>query len=343
MAYEWHGRGALCNTADYLNSRPEENEMPAFPKPKFDFQYQADKEIGHLRSYRDTEAGRQIPAKSKSHLLLATWNIANLGQHERRTKDYRLLAEVISWFDLVAIQECKEDLSGLRAIQEHLPGWNTLFTDASGNNERMACLYDAKKVALMEEIGEIAIPEKDLRFIKLPGVTRKFQAFDRNPAIASFKSGKFEFVLVNCHFFYGSETTADVNRRALEAFAVARWGDLRTKTRQAYTQDVIVLGDLNMPKAEKGDPIYTPMNKRGLVSPPHSTRIASSIASDNQYDQVMFFPGETGDEFTDKIGVFDFDGSVFPTLWENRTAAQFRSYVRYYLSDHRPLWAQFKI
>ena len=40
-------------------------------------------------------------------------------------------------------------------------------------------------------------------------------------------------------------------------------------------------------------------------------------------------------------GIFDFDGAVFRDLWGETKAAQarFRSYVRYYLSDHRPLWA----
>jgi hypothetical protein len=69
------------------------------------------------------------------------------------------------------------------------------------------------------------------------------------------------------------------------------------------------------------------------------------VASDAQYDQIMFFPGQTKDEFTGNIGVFDFDGAAFSSLWNNpnRSAAQFRAYVRYYLSDHRPLWAEFKI
>lgn len=40
-------------------------------------------------------------------------------------------------------------------------------------------------------------------------------------------------------------------------------------------------------------------------------------------------------------GVFDFDDAVFRSLYEDETR-DFLAYVRYYLSDHRPLWAQFK-
>jgi hypothetical protein len=57
---------------------------------------------------------------------------------------------------------------------------------------------------------------------------------------------------------------------------------------------------------------------------------------------LAFFPGDTQQEFTGQVGVLDFDGAVFARLWQTRTRQEFLAYVRYYLSDHRPLWAQFK-
>jgi len=39
--------------------------------------------------------------------------------------------------------------------------------------------------------------------------------------------------------------------------------------------------------------------------------------------------------------VFDFDGAIFGDLWQARGRDDFLAYVRYYLSDHRPLWAEF--
>jgi hypothetical protein len=72
--------------------------------------------------------------------------------------------------------------------------------------------------------------------------------------------------------------------------------------------------------------------------------VASSIATDAEYDQVMFFPHTADGPYTGRIGVFDFDGAVFAGLWDRAdiTAAGFRQYVRYYLSDHRPLWAELR-
>jgi endonuclease/exonuclease/phosphatase family metal-dependent hydrolase len=322
--------------------------MPAFPKPKFTHPYQVQPEIKALNDYRRTKPNRQIPQKTGNRLLLATWNIANLGLQKRRDKDYRLIAEMMSWFDIIAVQEVNDNLSGFRSIlgqlrQHYRPAdYRAVFSDRAGNNERMAFVYDANKLDLLEMVGEVAVPPKDHKHIKLPGIDRKFSGFDRNPYLAAFKSGNFSFTLVNVHLYYGKDTTADRKRRSLETYAVGRWADLRRNSANAYTTDVIALGDFNMPKAEKGDPIYKALVKRGLRLPEHTSQIGSNIANDKDYDQIAFFPGRTKKKFTGKTNIFDFDGALFASLYKKRTKAQFRSYVRYYISDHRILWAQFK-
>ena len=320
-------------------------KMPSFPKPRFAFSYRTQVELRRLRAYRDTAPGRAIPSPATNRVRIATWNIANLGQQQRREKDYKLLAEIIGWFDIVAIQETKNNPSGLRGIQRQLPaGWSVLMSDTGGNNERMAFLYNSSKVKQLEKIGEIAVPPKDARFIKLPGINRKFSGFDRNPYLAEFSSGSLTFVLVNVHLFFGSSARADVERRALEAYATARWADLRRKNPDSYAADIIALGDFNLPKVEPGDLIYSALRRRGLERPSHSTKIASSIATDAEYDQVMFFPRTATGSFTGRVGVFDFDSAIFRGLWNrpDRTPADFRKYVRYYISDHRPMWAELR-
>jgi endonuclease/exonuclease/phosphatase family metal-dependent hydrolase len=318
--------------------------MVAFPKPNFSYEYQLSPQIDALREYRDTKPGRAIPAKVKNRLLVATWNVANLGVQLRREKDYLLIAEIVRWFDLVAMQEVNNNLSGLRTIHQHLPpSFKLLFSDAAGNEERLAFIYDSSKVALLEEVGEIAIPPSDIRDIRLPGITQRFEGFDRNPYLAGFRSGSFVCVLVNVHLYFGSESAISMNRRSLEAYAVARWADLRRQSPYAYSRDIAALGDFNLPKAEPGDPIYEALTRRGLHLPKHSTQIGSSIETDNHYDQVAFFPGETQQEFTGNSGVFDFDGALFRTLWREQTPDEFFAYVRYYISDHRPLWAEFRV
>ena len=316
--------------------------MPEFPKPTFPYAYQVGSQIQALRDYEQTKEGRDIPSKTAGRLLAATWNVANLGIHERRDKDHQLIAEIISWFDLVAVQEVNDNLSGLRALQSHLPAsWRVVFSDKAGNDERAAFLYDSSKVTLLDKVGEVAVPPRWAYTIKVPGSSQKFQGFDRNPNLAAFQSGNLIFVVVNVHLYYGKDTAYHKNRRFMEALATARWGDLRRKSQNAYSTSIIILGDFNLEKVGWDDPIWVMLGKRGLLLAPHSTHVGGSNIRDNRaYDQLAFFPGPTEDRL-EASGVFDYDGAVFRTLWETRSEKDFYGYLQYYISDHRPLWAAF--
>jgi endonuclease/exonuclease/phosphatase family metal-dependent hydrolase len=309
--------------------------MVAFEKPPFTFSFSIEEEKNHLRN---NKAHRGIPDKNDRELLVATWNIANLGLHQRADDHYQLIAEILSWFDIIAIQEVHDNLDGLYRLETYIGSeYDLMFNDKGGNDERAAYFYDANKVERLQMTGELAIPPSEFRWIKLPGVNYSFAGFDRNPFIASFQFRNTRFVLLNVHLFFGSESQADMDRRALEAYAVGRYADLRRDDVHRFSENIIALGDFNIPMATPGDEIYDALSKRGLKAPEHSTRMGSSIMSDAQYDQVMFFPSLK--RKIQNSGVFDYDRSLFPELW-NQRPADFNTYCRYYISDHRPLWVQ---
>lgn len=318
--------------------------MPPFPKPRFAYEIDVARELVAVRDYERDKPGRDVPDKRGDNLLLATWNIANLGVQHRSPQAYRLLAEIVSWFDLVALQEVNDNLNGLSTLHAQLPrSYRLVFSDASGNDERLAFLYDTIKVQLSDEIGEVAFPPSEYRWVNSTDVEGYvFSGFDRNPYLSTFTCGSFVFSLVNCHSYFGGTDRASIARRTLETLAVARWTDLRRRSRHAFTKDVIALGDFNLPKRSPADPIYRALTRRGLEIPEHSTEVGSSIASDSHYDQIAFFPGETQDAFL-RSGVFDFDGCLFSDLWEQRGSKDFLAFTRYYVSDHRPMWAEFRI
>jgi endonuclease/exonuclease/phosphatase family metal-dependent hydrolase len=318
--------------------------VPPFPRPRFAYDYEPAAQIAALRDYRKNKPGRQIPRKSSKTLLVATWNIANLGVQDRLDSDYALMAEMASWFDLVAIQEVNDNLRGIEAIHAKLPArYDLLFSDSSGNQERQAFLYDSRKISRLREVGRVSIPPRDLPRIKVSGSLTAFGGFDRGPYLASFESGSFRFGLLNVHLFYGSRKARDINRRVLETFAVAWWADKTHRDAFSYVDDVIPLGDFNLPKARIGDRVFDTLVSLGLQLPPHTSQIGSAIASDSHYDQIAFFPGGAQTRFTGECNVFDFDGALFQDLWNdpNRTPKQFLEYARFHVSDHRPLWAEF--
>ncbi|MCB1123207.1 MAG: hypothetical protein KJT03_16755 [Verrucomicrobiae bacterium] len=176
---------------------------------------------------RSTKALRGIPDKSANTLLAATWNLTNFGEQQRTLNDFKLMAEIISWFDLVAIQEIADDLDHLRKLMKHLPAYHVIISDVGGNEERAGFLYDPTKVERLELAAEVAVPPSDQRYVRMKGISGSFSGFDRNPYAVAFRAGDLEFIAVSVHLFYGSDSYFNVDRRALEALALSKWAKKR--------------------------------------------------------------------------------------------------------------------
>jgi hypothetical protein len=110
--------------------------------------------------------------KSDGSLLLATWNIRDFDSNKfgfgpRLPETFYYIAEIISCFDLVAVQEVNRDLSAFERVTAILGReWDYIATDAtfgpSGNDERMAFLYNTEKIWFRKVAGEIVLPEGQL-------------------------------------------------------------------------------------------------------------------------------------------------------------------------------------
>ena len=156
--------------------------MRSLTKPTPPYDYQAAVQVAALRNYRDSAPGRAIPPITPGTVLVATWNVANLGVHKRRQKDLGIIAEMISWYELIALQEIADNLDHLKAVVDRLPNhYDLVFSDKAGNAERSAYVYDTWRVTLGPKIGEIVIVESARDEITLPGISRRFRGFNRNP------------------------------------------------------------------------------------------------------------------------------------------------------------------
>jgi len=112
-------------------------------------------------------AGAAPPSDATRSFRLATWNLrefdsASYGYRSQEAKSY--IAEIISHFDLVALQEIRRDLGPLEDIRQLLgSGWDFIATDVTegdaGNEERMAFLYNRGKVSFRNVAGELTLPK----------------------------------------------------------------------------------------------------------------------------------------------------------------------------------------
>ncbi|NND81889.1 MAG: endonuclease/exonuclease/phosphatase family protein [Gammaproteobacteria bacterium] len=253
--------------------------------------------IDRLRALREwlpapqNEGGGGVPDKhSDCCLLLATWNIRDFGKDKgfgpRTLEPIYYMAEIISAFDLVALQEITSDMRQFKDIMRILgPDWDYIATDVTGNQERMVFVYDTRKVKFRSIVGEVTLLEHELirlsQTVKMPkkaSLTDKDgnpvplpagaslalpkgnklltgKQFNRTPFMVSFQAGWFKFNLCTVHMYFG-KGKAGVEQRRQEIEKVAKVFKKRAAKERKEARDrglddssletYIVLGDFNI-------------------------------------------------------------------------------------------------
>lgn len=302
---------------------------------------------------------RQIPPKTANEsLLLATWNIREFGIGQRIMESYHYIAEIISRFDLMAIQEVSEDLRALEKVIKLLGGnWDFIVTDstagAAGGGERMAFLYDRSKLFFKNMAGEIVLPEKG----KIDG---KLQ-FARTPFCVAFQAGWFKFNLATVHIYYGADSGEKFQRRVDEIDFISSFLSKRSKQEDLT---YILLGDFNI--VDPNNITMKALEKNKFFVPDEIKKKPSDIGGTKHYDQIAFKvkQGEDMRIFSkneQKAGTFNYFDYVFTKdelaiyrsefdekNTKNKTDKQIETYYlskwrTFQMSDHLPLWVELKI
>jgi endonuclease/exonuclease/phosphatase family metal-dependent hydrolase len=297
-------------------------------------------DVARLR--RRIEASGLPPKHTDQNLLVASWNIRafgavhpmwaeNPGSPKRNWRGLAYILEVIRRMDVIAIQEVKRDLSGIRMLLDWLgPHWGLIVSDVTvgdaGNAERLAFIFDERRVHPSGLAGEIVLPP-------LPSGDPARQ-FDRTPYAVGFQAGRERFVLVTAHIRYGAapERTPEILSLATH---VAR--EMRDRVKRATTEEenLIVLGDFNIDK-RKDDPNFQAFISTGLWVPPQLEHLRTATGSVAKfYDQIAWFRPDFDLVYGDRAGVIDFAGALYPDLTPQE--------MTFRVSDHFPLWAEFRL
>lgn len=310
-------------------------------------------ELQGLRAALD----EHIPARSlDTNLLIATWNIRAFGgltmkwdaaandSPKRDLHALRAIAEIVSRFDVIAIQEVKGDLRGLRHLLKALnivdSHWGMILTDvtrgAPGNDERLAFVFDTRRLKPSGLACELVEPEQtNGPAISSGAFTRQFA---RTPYAVSFLASGRTFILVTLHVVYGTDTQV----RVAELQAIADWLAGWASDLHSWDHNLIALGDFNIDHA--GDPLYQAFTSRGLHPAPELAALPRTIFDSPEahhfYDQIAWFTGDNGEpalslKYTGKAGNFDFVPHVFPGLTDVE--------LSWRMSDHYPLWCEFSV
>ena len=227
-----------------------------------------------LREQLDKEIPEKMAANS---LLLATWNIREFGDN-RMTESLYYIAEIISRFDIVALQEVASNKVGLSQVMDILgKKWDYIATDSTEGNaggwECMAFLYDTTKVNFKNLAGEIVLEKKKL----INGLQ-----FARTPFCVSFQAGWFKFNLATVHIYYGDNKKVNVQRLA-EIDALAKFLKARAKKEDF---NYVVLGDFNIPDIDCD--YMKALEKNGFHIPDAIKQHPTDLGDTYHYDQIAF-------------------------------------------------------
>lgn len=295
----------------------------------------------------------KIPAKKlDKNLLIATWNIRAFGDVTKKwesdaddspKRDFhslKCIVEVMKRFDVIAIQEVKGNIRALRYTLKLLGNnYSLILTDVNkgkvGNGERMAYVFDTRRVQLSGLACELVVPEEWQNSIE--DETMKDQ-FVRSPYAVSFKSNKQTFILVTLHILYGKKSSDRIG----ELKGIAKWMADWSKDLNAYHQNLITLGDFNID--ERGDLLNDTFIEEGLYIPEdlQKPEITRSIFNETKYyDQIAWFKKSNG---TNKISLEYQQGGNYnfiETCLLNRNLT--KTQKSWMISDHLPLWVEFEI
>lgn len=324
-----------------------------------------------LLSLKDAMEGPEgIPPKAEDSLLLATWNIREFDSKAYGARDIEPLyyiAEILSHFDLIAIQEVREDLKALIEVRSILGRWwKYIVTDVTegtqGNRERMAFLYDSRKVRFGNVAGEVVVPPVEKRSAGKKTVYNPSQQLYRTPFLCGFKSGWINFMLCTVHIVFGKGIANDP-KRVEEIKQVAKFLAKRSEEESSWSKNMILLGDFNIYDPE--DETMQQILDAGFLVPEalHEVPGTNTGKKKRHYDQIAFRERDKKLETTGKAGVFDFYEYVYRQKDEEtyikdmgdayyktkkgkeRNKAQKTLYYKTYwrthqMSDHLPMWVQ---
>ncbi len=273
-----------------------------------------------ISKYTNTPAPSMTPTIEDivdNEVKICSFNIQIFGQDKvSKPEVVDVLAHIVRECDITAVQEIRDSSGTVLPIfmesVNSLPGSEYSYIiderlGRSSSKEQYAFIYNTDTVIF----GNDSYTFNDTEDI-----------FEREPFIAEFSSGGFDYALVNIH------TKPDDAKKEICSLA-----DVVNNAQEHFQNDddVIVLGDFNADGsyfseenetcAFRFDPYAWAINDNA------DTTLA---ASENTYDRIVFDDRYTEEDFSAREGVIRFD-EIFGLSPDSAKE----------VSDHYPIWAEF--
>jgi endonuclease/exonuclease/phosphatase family metal-dependent hydrolase len=285
-------------------------------------------------------------------LLVASWNLREFGGAKsggREQEPLLYIAEIMSRFDLIAVQEVRNNLQALDDLMRLLGGWwKYLVSDvsqgASGNQERHAFVYDTRKLSFGGLAGELVPPPTK----NADGTLHSDFLAARTPYCVGFRAGWFKFSICTQHMYYG-ESKPDDPQRVKEAKQIVKLLKSRMKEKDRWAANAILLGDFNVFTTE--DETFKAITNADFVIPDGLFGKYTNAKLDKPFDQIALIAPDQQHQIDIKgitTGVFPFYDHVYRDADKgeylpDETDRKYREWRTYKMSDHLPLWIELPI
>lgn len=261
-------------------------------------------------------------------ITIATWNIRDLSTNSRNDFELLQISYILQQYDFIAIEEVNDQevifrlVYWLKVLDN---SYGSLISPPSGTGsekEHYAFLYRKKTI---KRLGSSKLAEGD---------------FARPPFIASFKAGNFDFTVISIHVCFGCNGLGEEGRR----LEIQRLSSLYSNLLNGQEKDIVLMGDFNL---EPNDGAFLNLKTIGSTQPiltcdtDEECTQFSTTRETNLFDN-MWFDRDHVREYANEDGIYDFDEELFEDPSGNSSDYRER-YARFAVSDHRPVWAKFRI
>lgn len=292
----------------------------------------------------------QIPTKTvDTTLLLASWNIRELGGTKYGGRDKEALfylAEILSRFDLIAVQEVRDNLDSLDELLYMLGGWwkylvSDVTVGTAGNQERLAFIYDSRKISFGGLSGEMVPPTK-----KTGDLFGSEFSFARTPYLAGFKAGWFKFTICAQHLYYGDDK-ADDPQRLKEAEMIVAMLSKRMDSKDRWANNTIIVGDFNIFTTD--DKTFMALERARFRIPTRLRGKYTNANLDKPFDQIAFLAPDIERQIDiAKAGVFPFFDYVYTNAERaiylpDENDKTYKAWRTFKMSDHLPIWVALNV
>ena len=250
-------------------------------------------------------------------IKIASFNIQVFGKTKAgKPKVMEIITDIITQFDIVAIQEIR-DKSGtaITRLENLLDATGTDYNyiigprlGRSSSKEQYAYIYNTDTI---EAIGDPYTYDDSAKDI-----------FHREPFIAQFKAknGTFDFTMVTIH--------TDPDSATEEIYALHQV----IEQARAFTgeSDIIALGDFNADCNYHEESNRGPLSEDSYIYAIKDSADTNLAKSDCTYDRIIMTKSSTETDFTGMSGVYRFD--TIHSLSYNEAKK---------VSDHYPVYAVF--